>query len=187
MYAAHHAAVLDAAPVVGKRDGAGTGHVAHLGKLGALQPLRARADRVDVRATGRVCGFLELVGDHRRVVDGGLGVGHGSDAGKAALCRGAHTGDDVFLVLLARIAEVDVHVDHAGHEVLAREVLDLGVLRSGKAGAGSRHAAIAHEQVCDSVDSRRGVDEMGILKKQGHCCHLQGADTLRTCAPPHRH
>ena len=122
-YLAHHAAILDTVSVVGKRDRSGGDHVAHLGELLAREPLGTGPEGVDARAAGFPRRLLEQVLDHGPGVYRRLGVCHGNDTSEPTVSRSTHAGNQVLLVLLARIAEVHVHVDHAGDEVLARTIL----------------------------------------------------------------
>ena len=79
---------------------------------------------------------------------GGLGVGHLEDAGDAAQHRGAAAGFEVFLVLGAGLAEMDLGVDDAGQDVKAGAIDDLGrlarIAEAGNPAVGDRH--VAHQR-----------------------------------------
>ena len=94
--------------------------------------------------------------DHDAVVGDGVGVGHGAHAGEATLGGSGGLGLDVALGLEAGLTQVDVHIHQAGNEVYTSVKLD------------------------------RRVDDVGILKKQGHYRHLQAADTGQPCARRYR-
>ena len=118
----------DRPAVVGDRDDAGLLHAADLRHLLALQALRDRTDRVDVHAAALGLRLLQDVACHRRAVVDRMGVGHAAHAREAAARRGAGAGDDVLLVLLARIAQMAVHIDEARRDDLARCVHHLHAL-----------------------------------------------------------
>ena len=71
---------------------------------------------------------------------------------------------------------MDVHVHQAGNEVLAGKVADLGAL-GGEILADLGDLVAVNQNVNDTVKLDRRVDDVGILKKQGHYRHLQAADT----------
>ena len=163
--------------VIGKCNGTGGDHIAHLGKLLAGKPLGAGTNRIDARASRLPGALFEKILDHGARIDHGIGVGHGYDTREPAMGGSAHTGDDVFLVLLARIAEVHVHVDHAGDEVLARAILHEKLLGQSDIRADGNDETIAHEDVRYLVNPVLRIDHMGIFKQQRHCLRLQAVDT----------
>ncbi len=87
----------------------------HLRHHLALEPARRRRDRED---PGRrlLLGPIEDVLRHRRVVVHRIGVGHAGDLREAAGDRGRATAREIFLVLLARRAQMGVEIDQAGHD-----------------------------------------------------------------------
>lgn len=87
---AHHAAVLDTMAIIGKRNGTGGDHIAHLGKLLAGKPLGAGTKRIDARSARLPGALFEKVLDHGTRVDHGIGVGHGHDAREPPMGGGAH-------------------------------------------------------------------------------------------------
>ena len=182
--AAHHAAVLDAAPVVGERAGAVRDHVAHLGEGLALEALRAGADDLDT-ALPRLGRAALHVLDDLAVVDGGLGVGHAGDRREAAMRGGAGARGDVLLLLQAGVAQVDVNVDEAGHEDLAGQVA-LDALGHLEIVSDLHDAAVADEDVADLVEIDLGIDDAGVSKHQCHDRCLLTAGTGPPCAPGRR-
>jgi hypothetical protein len=111
--AAHQLGVPDRQAVVRDRHRAGAHHLADLGQALPRQPLRHRADRVDARPAGAPRLGDDVLG-HRPVVVDRIGVGHAGDAGEAARRRRPRAALDRLLVLLPRLAQVDVDVDEAG-------------------------------------------------------------------------
>ena len=83
-----------------------------------LRPLVMRADGEDVGVAGALGLEVDELG-RRLAVDGRLGVGHARDAGHAAGQGGGGAGGDGLVLLAARLAEVDVHVDQPGADDLA--------------------------------------------------------------------
>ena len=110
------------------------------------------------------------------VIGDGIGVGHGAHAGEAAL--GSSTGAtlDILFDLVAGLAQVHVHIHQAGDEILAGKVADLGSL-GGEVLADLGDLVAVDQDVNDTVKLDGRVDDVGILKKQGHYRHLQAADT----------
>ena len=178
--AAQHAGALDAMAVVGEGHAAMLDHIAHLGDDLAFEALR--------HGTGGVHAAVALGGgdgldvlDHDAVVGDGVGVGHGAHAGEATLGGSGGLGLDVALGLEAGLTQVDVHIHQAGNEVLAGQVDDLGALVAEVLADGG-DLVVLDEDVYTSVKLDRRVDDVGILKKQGHYRHLQAADTGQPCA-----
>ena len=110
------------------------------------------------------------------VIGNGIGVGHGAHAGKAALGSCAGAALDVLFDLVAGLAKVNVHIHQARDEVLAGKVADLGSL-DGEILADLGDLVAVNQDVNDTVKLDGRVDDVGILKKQGHYRHLQAADT----------
>ena len=125
-HAAHHAGALHPPAIVGEGHGAMCHHVAHLRQDFALQALGAGSRNV-YAAFARIAGAGAHVLNHRPVVDGGVGVGHAADSGHAAMGCGAGAGFDVFLVLLARFAQMHVDVYQARNHHLAGHVAHFGI------------------------------------------------------------
>ena len=71
---------------------------------------------------------------------------------------------------------MDVHVHQARDEVLAGKVADLRSL-GGEILADLGDLVTVDQDVNDTVKLDGRVDDVGILKKQGHYRHLQAADT----------
>ena len=119
-HAPHHAAVHDRLAVVGERHRAGRDQRRHLGHHLALEAARRRGDREHARGRVLARAVEDEVG-HRRVVVHGMRVRHAGDRGEAARHRRAAARGDVFLVLLAGLAQVAVQVDEARrHPAAAR-------------------------------------------------------------------
>ena len=173
--ATEHARALHAATVVGEGDGAVGDHIAHLGHGLALKTAGHGARRIDAAVTDLGSAGLDELHDGA-VIGDGIGVGHGAHAGKAALGSCAGAALDVLFDLVAGLAKVNVHIHQAGDEVLAGKVADLGSL-DGEILADLGDLIAVNQDVNDTVKLDGRVDDVGILKKQGHYRHLQAADT----------
>ena len=173
--ATEHARTLHAATVVGEGDGAVGDHIAHLGHGLALKTAGHGARRIDAAVTDLGSTGLDELHDGA-VIGDGIGVGHGAHAGKAALGSRAGAALDVLFDLVAGLAKVNVHIHQAGDEVLAGKVADLGSL-DGEILADLGDLVAVNQDVNDTVKLDGRVDDVGILKKQGHYRHLQAADT----------
>ena len=173
--ATEHARALHAATVVGKGNGAVGDHIAHLGHGLALKTAGHGTRRIDAAVTDLGSAGLDELHDGA-VIGDGIGVGHGAHAGKAALGSCAGAALDVLFDLVAGLAKVNVHIHQAGDEVLAGKVADLGSL-DGEILADLGDLVAVNQDVNDTVKLDGRVDDVGILKKQGHYRHLQAADT----------
>ena len=118
-HAAHHAAVHDRLAVVARRPPRPAATSATISVI--TLPSRPRvAAAIGQHARGRVLArAVEDVVGHRRVVVHRVRVRHAGDRGEAARHGGAAARGDVFLVLLARLAQVAVQVDEAGRDPAA--------------------------------------------------------------------
>ena len=170
-----HARALHAATVVGEGDGAVGDHIAHLGHGLALKTAGHGARRIDAAVTDLGSTGLDELHDGA-VIGDGIGVGHGAHAGKAALGSCAGAALDVLFDLVAGLAKVNVHIHQARDEVLAGKIADLGSL-DGEILADLGDLVAVNQDVNDTVKLDGRVDDVGILKKQGHYRHLQAADT----------
>ena len=170
-----HTRALHAATVVGEGDGAVGDHIAHLGHGLALKTAGHSARRIDAAVTDLGSTGLNELHDGT-VIGNGIGVGHGAHASKAALCSCAGAALDVLFDLVAGLAKVNVHIHQAGDEVLAGKVANLGSL-DGEILADLGDLVAVNQDVNDTVKLDGRVDDVGILKKQGHYRHLQAADT----------
>ena len=173
--ATEHACTLHAATVVGEGDGAVGNHIAHLGHSLALKTAGHGTRRIDAAVADLGSAGLDELNDGA-VIGNGVGVGHGAHAGEAALGSRAGAALDVLFDLVAGLAQVDMHVHQAGDEVLTGKVADLGPL-GGEILADLGDLVAVDQDVNDTVKLDGRVDDVGILKKQGHYRHLQAADT----------
>ena len=107
-----------------------------------------------------------LLGDTRVIVHG-VGVRHAGHGGEPAGHRGRRAAGDRLLVLLAGLAQVDVHVDEAGtHNEAGRHRDHDGSLRR-QITAHALDDAAAHEEVARAVDPLSRIDDPGALEEQG--------------------
>ena len=173
--ATEHARALHAATIVGEGDGAVGDHIAHLGHGLALKTAGHGARRIDAAVADLGSAGLDELHDGA-VIGDGIGVGHGAHAGEAALGSSAGAALDVLFDLVARLAQMHVHIHQAGDEILAGKVADLGSL-GGEVLADLGDLVTVDQDVDDTVKLDGRIDDVGILKKQGHYRHLQAADT----------
>ena len=113
----HQVGVVYRVAVVAEGHHAGAGQLFHLGKLVTLPPLGDTSDGQDTHHRISAGPLMDEF-DHRGVVDGRVGVGHGAEGGETAFGRGPGTGGDGLFVLKARLAKMTVQVDkaRAGHQ-----------------------------------------------------------------------
>ena len=117
--AAHQVGVHYRPTVIGDRYSAFCGHLANLGQFFALEPFRERTDRQHPRQVRRPRSLDNVAGDRAVVVDR-VGVGHAGDGGEpTGHCR-LGAGQHGLFVLVAGLAQVDMHIDEArGHDQAA--------------------------------------------------------------------
>ncbi len=174
------------AAIVGEGNGAVSHHVAHLRERFALQSLAASTCHVHAALAHGRGARLDVL-DAERVVDDRRGVRHAADRRKAALGSRAGAGGNVFLLLLAGLAQVDMHVDQTRGDDLARQVA-LDALLDGKPLPHFDNLAIADHDVGHFVQADLRVDNARVLKQQSHLRSLQAAGTGRPYGSgcPHR-
>ena len=119
--------------VVGEGDGAALDEAADLGQFRPLPALGDGADGEDVGVAGALGLQVDELG-RRLAVEGRLGVGHARHRRDAAGQGRRRAGGDGLVLLAARLAQVDVHVDQAGADDLARGVEGAVGLRAAAAG-----------------------------------------------------
>lgn len=157
----------DAVAIVADGHGAGAEHEADLGELFAGAALGDGADGVDLAGGGAGLAADEF--DLGVGVEGGGGVGHAGDGREAAGDRGGTAGLDGFALLLAGLAEVDVHVDEAGGEDFVGGVDGVVGFGAGEVGADGGDAAVFDGEVGAFVAVGGGVDEAGVGDEDGGC------------------
>ena len=150
--AAHHQGTRHRHAVVGQRSRAGLRQVAVLGEGIALLPHRDGRDEPRGHH-GLLRRPLQKRPEDARVVGGRLGVGHGEHGDHPARGRTGGTGRDVLGVLLARGAQVHVHVHDAGDH---REARGVNLLET--PGVTADHA-VTHDEVADGIDARGRVEQ----------------------------
>ena len=101
-----------------------------------------------------------------------IGVRHAGDGGEPARRGGRQARRDRLLVLLARLAQVHVHVDEAGADHgPGRHGDDVGDTRGGWIESPLDRAMrpSTNEHVVHAVESLRGIDHPSALKQAGSC------------------
>ena len=131
--ASHQLVALHTVAVVGDGDHPGLGEGTDGGEGFAFHVDGDTAGREHVHDGVAFDHILDIL-DRAGIARGGRGVGHANHGGKATGGRTVGTGRDVFLMGLARLAEVNVDVDQprAGYEIGAVDDLGLLFVRGGK-------------------------------------------------------
>ena len=160
---AHQIGVVHRVAVIAESHHTGAGQFFHLRQFVTLALLGDTADRqyADQRI---LAGFLLDEFDHRGVVDGRVGVGHGAEGGKPALGRGLGAGGDGLFILEARFPKMAVQVDEprAGHK--AGAVNDLAAVGDAvnPQPTGGDDLPVAKQDVAYPVQLPAGVDYPGV-------------------------
>ena len=139
----------------------------HLGDALPLEAVRDRPDREDAAGARLARALEDAIGD-RDVVVHRVGVRHAGHRGEPARGGGAGPALDVLLVLLARLAEVDVHVDEAGGHDEPPGVQDLVPGPGDDLGRGADDPPLLDEEVEPPVGPIRWVDEPSAFNEQWH-------------------
>ena len=162
---AHQLGALQGAAVVGHGHAARSLKLGQRGQFLALEPHAGCGHGVEARAVGvAVAGALQHKGgDAGRIVDR-PGVGHAHDRAKAAARCRLQTGGDVFLIFIARFAQVSMRVRKTGHEGKALGLKNFAAFRR-RAVSGRGHGqnfAVFDQQV------HRGFQVAGIFDAKFH-------------------
>ncbi|MEJ0059705.1 MAG: hypothetical protein WDM79_09105 [Terricaulis sp.] len=126
--APHHAAVADLLIAIGEQDRARVREQADLGHHLTFEGMRQRGGGKDVHAGARGAAPEDEV-DEALIVDHRRRVRHLHERGDAARRRRTARRFERLLMLGARLADDDTHVDEAGHEREAVAFDDVGVAR----------------------------------------------------------
>src|SRR6056297_592249 len=125
----HQFAAFNRQTIVGKTNATTLLQLSHLCQNFALHRPADRCDRIEISASLPV-GLVDQVTGHRQVVVDRAGIWHAGQRGDASGCRRTGAADNIFLVLLARIAQVSMDVDQSrGHQQPAR-IDNLSITRS---------------------------------------------------------
>ena len=161
------ARVHHALAVVREGDAARLGELRQLGQLLAQETARDGADRVDTRRAFVLRLGEDVVGDGAVVVDGAR-VRHTRDRREAAGRRRARARRDGLLVLMAGLAQVDVDVDEARADDLARGVHDLRPRGHRQARPDALDLAVGDQHVLHAVRGVRRVDDAAARDDEAH-------------------
>ena len=140
--------------VVGEGDGAALDQAADLRQFLPLPALGDGADGKDVGVAGPLGLEIDELG-RRLAVEGRLGVRHARHRGDAAGQGRRRAGGDGLVLLAARLAQMDVHVDQAGADDLARRRRWCGRRCSSGCGPMPRMRSSRDPQVGDLVEVLR--------------------------------
>ena len=125
---------------------------------------------------------IDLVADLRPGVRDGVRVGHGGHIREATVDGGAAARLDGLLVLEARVAKVDVHVDETGHEVPAVGIDLLALPWRIEIGPHRGDVRLVDEDVDHLVEADLRVNRMYPPKQKCHDSLLPEAGTSRPYA-----
>ena len=153
--------------IIGEHEDSGGAHAVDACEFLALAAFGDATGSVDGDA-GVFCSRGKDGGDGCTGVDGGGGIWHHDDAGDAAVdgCFGAC--GDIFLLLLAGFAEVDVGIEEGGEEDLVLAVDDLGVGWGADAGGDFFDDAVDDEDVGGEEAWGGFGGDAGVLEEEVH-------------------
>jgi len=161
----HQKRIGDRASVVGDRDRA---RVHHLSDRCEALPRAAHRDATDGIHARRLrpapLGGDEA--DRRRVVHRRIGVRHRAHRSESPGGRGTSAGRDRFLVLPARLAQVDVHVDEPWGHKEAGTVNDACVLRGVDLLTQGGHHPVSEQNVSDPVQILTRVENPSTFEQK---------------------
>src|SRR6516225_10137000 len=189
--APHDLGADDRRAVVGEGDGAAFDESADLGEFLAVSALGDGADGKDVGVAGAF--GLQIDELRRRLaVQRRLGVGHAGDGRDAAGQRRRRAGADRLVLLAARFAQVDVHVDQPRTDDLVGGVKGAIGLRRGMR-PHAEDVLAANPQVANLIEVLSGVDDPAVADAEGNHNRLfyaiaaTGTATPPDSAPPAAH
>ena len=152
-------------PVVGHGDAARLLQLGDVGELLAFLAARHGANRIYPRKAG-LGRFLEDVFGDSRIVVHRAGVGHARNRGEAAGNSGGRPGCDRLLVLLTRLAQVDVHVDQTGtHHQTRSDLEDGDAVFDGQVSTDPRDAFALEEDIEHAVAAVHRIDDVPAFQK----------------------
>lgn len=157
--------------VVGEHFHPGGAHAVDARHFLALAAFRDAAGGEDGDAGVAAAGF-EHGGDGGTGIEGGGGVGHHHQAGDAAVDRGLGAGGDVFLVLTAGLAEMDVGVEKAGAEDAVLAVDHPCIAGIGEAGGYFVDDSVADQDVGGKEGGGGFGGDTGVAEEQVHAAVL---------------
>ncbi len=122
----HQATVLHRRSVVAEGHRSALDQIGHFGQFLPLSVLRHAGDRMDVDRRAPTAFDHEF--HHVARMNGRVGIGHAGHGREASKSGRPTAGLDRLLVLLARLAQMYVHVHPAGRNELARGIVDRHVV-----------------------------------------------------------
>ena len=156
--------------VVRNRNDTGLLHPANLRHLLAFKALADRAHRIDMNAAALPLRLLQDIARHGSIVVDRVGIRHAAHAREAAARSSLRAGNQVFLIFLARIAQMAVHIDKARRNDAAFRFDHLRAIGREILPDGS-NLSVFNKHVRNPVDSVFRID------------HTAAADKHRTTHP----
>jgi len=159
----HHRGAFHRTAIVGKGDRSGPHQLGHLGDLLALALFGHRRNGKHLDEL-LLSAFFEKT-HHLLFVAGRFSVGHGADrrdpAGHGCRAAAFHG----LLVLAAGFAQMNVHVDQAGHDHLAAQIEQLALIIGRQIGTHAGDAAIDDQEIQGLALAAGQVEHLAALKQ----------------------
>ena len=137
-------------------------HVAHFRERLALLACSASARYVYAALPHRCC-FRAYVLDDGASIDDRIGVGHAADVREATMRCRTRAAFNIFLVLLARVAQMNMHINEAGHNHLATEI-PFDALSHLEIMSDLDDLSVTNQNFAHLVDAHLWVDYMCVLQ-----------------------
>jgi hypothetical protein len=155
----------DRAPVVTEHPHPCGDHLTHLGERLPFESFGdgSNGEHIGAARRGRL---LTDLGDDRRVIGDGVGIGHRAHRRVPADRGRARTRGDGLFVFLTRLPQVGMHIDQSRGENEAFAVDEIGVVRR-RTLAHAADDAICHPDIGDLIAPRDRVEQPGSTDQDG--------------------